>query len=204
MASSLCWLSRQTESVRPSVQPPVCPLITSLYRWTHLLTSSALPRKPMASQEVTSERCVVMLHCCACAIVCTRRETGSSLSDTSLTQLSVCAVSPVHLSLSQPIRGNGPLHHAGRPSEISHEVEEVQVGGRSCCSAARCPGLTLGHMSTLPACWDVSGAVAVSQRRHLSASELLTSRPEMLTSAHLPVVPCWQPAGSAHMVATVG
>lgn len=66
-----------SQPVSPPAFQPTSPLIT-LYRLTHLLTLSALPRKQKASQEVTSERCVGTLHCCACATLCTCRATGSS------------------------------------------------------------------------------------------------------------------------------
>lgn len=60
-------------------------------RLTRLLTSAALPWTQKASQEVTSERCVGTLHCCACGTLCTCRATGSSW-----TRPSVCVTAQVH------------------------------------------------------------------------------------------------------------
>lgn len=161
------------------VPRPVCPHHVFFCRLTRLLTSPALPRKQRASLEVTSERCVVMPRCCACATLCTRRETGTGLTHPSVCPASGCGLSsPVWLSvhLSQAIGGSGALHHSVRPPEINHEDEEVKVGGRSRCSAARRPGLTPGHMTSPPGRWDVDGAVVTSHRCRLSTS--LPSGPE--------------------------
>lgn len=67
----------QTDRVRQT-QPVTMSSDHSLYRLTGLLTSPALPWKQKASQEVTSERCVGTLHCCACGTLCTCSATGSS------------------------------------------------------------------------------------------------------------------------------
>lgn len=187
----------------------------SLYRLTRLLTSPALPWKRKASQEVTSERCVGTLHCCVCGTLCTCQATGSSWTHPHLCVSAGTSKQwfpevwlpftclPVCLSVSQANRRISPLHQSLRSSEIHHKVEEVQVGGRSRCSAARCPGLTGGHMTTsqfcrrLRDCTGVDGAVVMSHRCHLSTPESLTSwiafllqrpRPD---SAHIQAPPTW-------------
>lgn len=78
---------------------------------------------------MTSERCVAMLRCCACAILCTRRETGSSLSEQSHTavrlhpsHLSTCLC----LSLSEAVRS---ITQADLQKSILKLKKSKSVGG---------------------------------------------------------------------------
>uniref|UniRef100_A0A674PNT2 Outer mitochondrial transmembrane helix translocase n=1 Tax=Takifugu rubripes TaxID=31033 RepID=A0A674PNT2_TAKRU len=185
-------------------------------RLTRLLTSAALPWKQKASQEVTSERCVGTLHCCACGTLCTCRATGSSW-----TRPSVCVtvhrcikevvsrgVAALHLSVclsvSQANRRISPFHQSLRSSEIHHQVEEVKVGGRSRCSAARGSGLTAGHMTTSQVCCHprvctgVDGAVVVSPLSSLHAGviNIMDHLPAAATTSRPRPIPRLRPRGS--------
>lgn len=139
-----------------------------------------------------AERQVAAGHTHLCVSLCTQQvhvsRGGAAL------HLSVC------LSVSQANTRISAFHQSLRPSEIHHKVEEVKVGGRSRCSAARGSGLTVGHMTTSQfcchprGCTGVDGALVVSRRCHLSTPESFTSWITFLHAqvpAHLQAPPTW-------------